>query len=142
MEGYQPGGVGAVPGPGATFPGPTILYFVNPWVTTDLIKGAAKKEQGNPTIYLYAFLNNTTGKTLSLVSGTIILTTANSGAEPESLLRGRRVYWLHLSDCACDRSLCSEYCDHRSANSRCCGRKERNIHCRVCADHLRSIRIQ
>ena len=68
------------PGPGATFPGPTILYFVNPWVTPDLISGAAKGEgrQGNPTIYVYAFLNNTTGKTLRLVSGTIILTTANS----------------------------------------------------------------
>ena len=84
-EGYQPAGSG-LPGPGAPYP--STFYFVNPWVVHDLLQKASKGNGADRITDLYAFLNNTTGKTLKLVSGSVILQSATSGPNAKEYFIG------------------------------------------------------
>lgn len=77
-EGYE-----TRPGPG----NPDSLYFVNPWLDESVIFYSAKS---NPTetIYVYIRVNNTLGTQFRVNAGTIILETADAGANAKIYFAG------------------------------------------------------
>ena len=66
-------------------PGPnnsTLVSFVNPWITNTILTDALNKPNSpTTTLWVYALLNNTTGKTISVNNGNIILQTADAAAD-------------------------------------------------------------
>ncbi|MGD0175543.1 MAG: hypothetical protein ABSC50_01815 [Candidatus Bathyarchaeia archaeon] len=64
------------------------LYFIYPWTTTQVIQDAAKSQNPSTHIFLYVLLNNTTGKTLIINTGTVILNTADSTANSKLYFAG------------------------------------------------------
>lgn len=64
------------------------LYFVNPWTESQIIQSAAKKNYPSEFIYVYVRLNNTSGGSLTLGEGTIILEDANSGSNQKLYFAG------------------------------------------------------
>jgi hypothetical protein len=63
------------------------LYFVNPWITETIMSGAFSNNP-NTVIYVYALLNNTTGKILVVNNGGIILQTADAYNEQKPFFIG------------------------------------------------------
>ncbi len=63
------------------------LYFVNPWVDPTIIQNAAASSPSE-LIYVYVRLNNTSGGTLQVSHGTIILEAADSGSNSKMYFIG------------------------------------------------------
>jgi hypothetical protein len=74
-----------LPGPGNATTGSNALGFVNPWITKAIFLDVTNTQT---TLWMYAHLNNTTGKTLMINSGSVFLETADSHSNSKQFFLG------------------------------------------------------